>query len=132
MENIVRNGFVGLAIGAVFAAIVFFIGDAVSGPLEAEPVGEISIGPVVTNTIAGGIAGMIIAAIASRFGRPRQIFTVVCVVLLVVYAIPPFVQAETVETAVWLNVMHIGAAVPILGRLRPALPEIKGGPVADD
>ena len=36
---------------------------------------------------------------------------------LTLYAILPFVAAEEVATAIWLNVMHLVAAAPIVGGL---------------
>jgi len=36
---------------------------------------------------------------------------------LVSYGILAFVRAETASTALWLNAMHIGAAIPIVGTL---------------
>ena len=136
MTNIIRNGFVGTVIGAVFAVIVFLIGDAMSGPLEVTPPGQslraVNVATVIGAVITGGVVGTILAAIASFLPRPRQIFRIACLVGLVGYAIPPFVQSELFSTGVWLNVMHIGAAVPIVGRLSPVLAERKGEPVPSD
>lgn len=132
MQDIIRNGVVGLVIGAVFASIVFFIGDAVSGPFEVTPIGQdetitVAVPSVVFATIVGGIIGMVLAIVASFLPRPRQIFRGACLVGLVVLAVSAFGASEAFETGVWLNVMHVGAAVPIVGRLTEGLPERRGG-----
>ncbi len=131
MTDIIRNGFVGTVIGAVFVSIVFFIGDAMSGPFVVTPPGQsdtvtLGVGNVVVATIMGGVVGTILAIVSSFLPRPRTIFRGLCLVGLLGYAIPPFMSSELFSTGVWLNVMHLGAAVPIVGRLAPGLPERRG------
>ena len=41
---------------------------------------------------------------------------------LVMYGTVPFTAAEETTTAVWLNVMHVLAALPIVGLLARQLP----------
>jgi len=43
-------------------------------------------------------------------------------VALVMYGTVPFTAAEETTTAVWLNVMHVLAALPIVGLLARQLP----------
>ena len=47
----------------------------------------------------------------------RITFVVICVVGLVLYGIVPFTAAEETATAVWLNLMHLAVALPIVGGL---------------
>ncbi len=73
-------------------------------------------------TVAGGLAGTALAWLMRRLAAPpRHWFGVVCVVLLIGYGLLSFVRAEEVSTGVWLNIMHIGAAVAIIGTLWLAL-----------
>lgn len=115
-------------IGAIVAVvIVVFIGDAVSGPLLVTPPGadapeEVAVVAAIFSTFFGGVAGLAIAALCKKFlGNPASVFLGVCVVGLVLYGIVPFVASESVSTGVWLNIMHIAAAIPIVGSLTQAL-----------
>jgi len=118
-----KSGVIGI-IGAVIAvAITILIADAVSGPLLTTAPGadapeEVAIGTALGFTAFFGLVGIGIAALCQRFlGNPAKAFLTICVVGLVIYGIFPFTAAEEVATAVWLNVMHIVAAVPIVGLL---------------
>ncbi len=117
-----RSAAVGIVGALVLVAIVFFIADAVSGPLMVTAVGadapeELPLGGALFATVIGGLAGIVIAAVASRFDRGPTIFLIVCVVGLVLYGFLPFGATDDNSTAWWLNAMHIAAAVPIVGSL---------------
>ncbi len=68
-----------------------------------------------------GIGRLILTAIALLTQRFRQrgvrSFLGVATVLLVLSFISPFQAAETIETAVSLSLMHIAAAMGIVGAL---------------
>ena len=49
-------------------------------------------------------------------------FLAVSLLGLTLYGILAFVRAEETYTAIWLNAMHIAAAVPIVGGLMRLLP----------
>ncbi len=69
-------------------------------------------------TVAGGLDGLGLAAAGRRFlSNPATAFLGICVVGLVLCAIVRFTAAEEVSTGIWLNAMHIAAAVPIFGGL---------------
>ena len=110
-------------ITAVVAVVItYVIADAISGPPMATPPGgdaveEVTLGGAVVATVIGGIVGTILAFISSRLGRPVQIFTGLCVVGLIVYGIVAFAAADDSTSGLWLNIMHLAAAVPIVGGL---------------
>jgi hypothetical protein len=129
----VKAAGVGIVAAVVGVVIMFLIADALSGPLLVTPVGadspeETTVVLAAVFTVVGGIVGLGIAALCKRFlGNPPAAFLGICAVGLTLYAIMPFVAAEEVATAIWLNVMHLVAAAPIMGSL---VTELRGpGPL---
>ena len=82
----------------------------------------ITIAAVLVFTVLGGAIGIGLALVANRFRRPRTTFVNAAVVALLLYGIMPFAAAEATSTAIWLNAMHLAAAVPIIGLLARSLP----------
>lgn len=125
-------------IGALAAvAVTFLIGDAVSGPLMATSPGAdapepVLIGAALAGTAVGAVAGIGLAALCKRFlAKPAPVFVGICVVGLIAYGAFSFAASETVSAGVWLNVMHIAAAVPIVGALLQTLsPAAAGSPIS--
>ncbi len=85
--------------------------------------GEVTLGNVIGFTILGGTVGAVLAYVIGRFGRrPRLTFLAVTLIALAGYAVVPFTAAESIETAVWLNIFHVVVAVPVIGMLTRYLP----------
>ena len=53
-------------------------------------------------------------------------FLVICFLGLAGYASAPFAAAETVATAVWLNVLHLVVAAPVVAVWARHLPSTRG------
>lgn len=70
----------------------------------------------------GGAVGIGLGHAARRLSRPQAGVVAVCAVALVLYGIMPFNVADETSTAIWLNVMHLVAAVAISGSLARRLP----------
>ncbi len=119
----VRTAAASIVAAVVGVVIVFLIADAISGPLLVTPQGadspeETTIGLAAGFTVVGGLVALGIAAVSQRFlSNPPAAFLGICAVGLILYAILPFTAAEEVSTAIWLNVMHLVAAIPIVGGL---------------
>ena len=120
--SLLRNAGVGIvaAVGAV--VITFFIADIISGPLMATQPGadgaqEVPLAGAAISTLIGGVVGTVLAFMTSRTARATLLFLAICVVGLVLYGLLAWSAAETTSTGVWLNVMHLAAAVPIVGKL---------------
>ncbi|MEM9565622.1 MAG: DUF6069 family protein [Actinomycetota bacterium] len=133
-DTLLRQAVVGTVAAAIAVAIVFLIGDAISGPLLAAQPGsdvseEVPLGGAIFSTVIGGVAGVVLALIATRTARPARIFVTICVVLLVLYGVVAFVAADDVATGIWLNVMHLAAAIPIVGSLAGWLQTRQQAPV---
>ena len=120
-NSLLQSSAVGIVAAVIAVVVVWFIADAVSGPLMAnDPSGELAevpVGSAVVAVIIGGLIGVLIAFLVKGLGRPVETFVGICVVGLVLYGVFALVQADDVATGIWLNVMHLAAAVPIVGAL---------------
>ena len=123
MSNSLLRISLGAVIGAVvFVVITFLIGDAVSGPLMVTPAGadqpeELAIGAPIVATVIGALVGIGLAALVKQFGWSASIFGLICLVGLVAYGALAFSAGEHFADGVWLNAMHLAAAIPIVGLL---------------
>lgn len=98
------------------------LGHAITGS-ETPDIETVGLRNSLSATAVGALLGWLAAAIALRWtNRPRLIFIVVTVAGFIGWGIMAFTQAETIETALWLNGLHIVAAVPIIGTLARELP----------
>lgn len=123
---IARAGGLGTGIALGVVLVVYLIADAASGPLLVTQPGsdaadEVTLGAVLTFTVLGGVVGLGLALVVHRRRWSPSTFVAVCVAALVLYGIMPFVAAEQTSTAIWLNAMHLAAAVPIVGLLARSL-----------
>ena len=114
------------AIGSTFALAAFAIARLFDDPLLVRPecgsgeAEELQAIVVVLATLAiGGLGGFGLAFLSSRFSptAPRRTFLTLCLVGLGIYGVLAFVRTDQASTAVWLNVMHLVAAAPIVGML---------------
>ncbi len=112
----------------VLVTIVFLAASAATDNLLVTPPGgdaaeELTLGIVLFTTVVGGLLGTALAWTMSRFApRPRRTFVLVCGVGLVLYGIVPFTAAEETATGVWMNLMHLSVALPVVGGLATYLP----------
>jgi len=122
-NSLLRAGGLGIIGALILVFITFLIADAVSGPLSVTPPGgdgpeALAIGDTIVPTVLGGLIGVGLAALTRRFfSNPSRVFIGICIAGLILYGIAPFSAAEETATAIWLNVMHIAAAIPIVGLL---------------
>lgn len=123
--NVMKAGAMGIAAALPLVLVVYLVADAVSGPLLVTQPGddvaeEVPVGAALGFTALGGVVGIGLALVVARRWSAST-FVKICVVGLALYAVMPFVSAEEVATAIWLNVMHVAAAVPIVGLLARAI-----------
>lgn len=108
----------GTGIAVVLTAAAYLMATATTGQLTVTGAGEVTLGNVVGFTTLGGTVGAALAYAAGRFARrPRLTFLAVTLIALAGYAVVPFAAAETTRTAIWLNVFHVLAAIPVIGML---------------
>lgn len=124
MKNTIIAGAIGTAIGLVLAVVVMLVARAADVDFIVENnfgdggLEEVGIGQTIPAVIIGGAVLTALALVMRRFGeRGVRLFLGVATVLLVLSFISPFQAAETTETAVSLSLMHIAAAMGIVGAL---------------
>lgn len=112
----------GLALLLVASAYV--AAHQLSGPLVVAGGGEVTLGIVTVFTVVGGSVGAVFAVVIGRFSRrPRPTFLVATLIALAGYAVVPLAIARSIGTAFWLSLLHVVAAVPVIGILARWLPE---------
>lgn len=120
-----RYALVGL--GTIVAAIVanvlvYSIGRAIVG-YDPEFIVLADVSPAILFTVVPAIVAVVLYALLMRFtSDPARIFTIIAAVVLVLSLIPDFTYIPTVPgastgQAVVLAIMHIVAAVVIVGML---------------
>ncbi len=125
--NLPKAALVGTVIGILAAIVFWFIATAISGDLIVTPPGEsvpdrVPVGVMVPSVGIGGVAGLVIAFVLSKVtSNPATAFVATCLVALVLYGTYSFIRAEDLATGFWLNVLHIAAAIPIVGLLHRSL-----------
>lgn len=125
-----RLHFVAVGGGAVVVALVYAAAKATGDSLVTRP--EFGSGAAEPLELVEAILvtlflGLVIGPLAAWIGRrqlrsPRNGFLAFSAVGLGVYGIIAFVRADAFSTAIWFNVMHLGAAIPIVGSINRALP----------
>lgn len=119
--NLIRNMAIGTALAAVAVAVVFVIAEAISGDLLIAGTGDAApesppIGFAIGGTIFFGVIATLFATLLRKFAsQPGKIFGIVSVVVLIAYGAFAFGAAEDSTTGIWLNVMHVIGAIPLVG-----------------
>ncbi|MEZ4736458.1 MAG: DUF6069 family protein [Caldilineaceae bacterium] len=118
MGSIVRAGAIGILIAAVINLILYFISTAIGAlPAMASMGQPITLLPVLTFTIGGGIAATILYLILTRFlspDRANTVFVIIASLVIIGMAFTPItsVVEATVSTVLILESMHLAAALP--------------------
>lgn len=110
-------------VAVLLVAAAFLLAQEFANPLVVAGTGEITLANVTGFTVFGSTVGAAIAYFVRRFSRrPRPTFLTVTLIALAGYAVVPFTAAESVQTAVWLNIFHVVVAIPVVGLLSRSLP----------
>jgi hypothetical protein len=116
----------GTGTAALLVASAYLLANLFAGPLVITGGGEVTLRDVIGFTALGGTLGAALAYAIDRFAqRPRLTFVAVSLIALAVYAVVPFTAAESIETAVWLNIFHVVVAIPVIGMLTRYLPRVR-------
>lgn len=116
------NALMALVAASVANAIVYFIASALGAVPETVLVGPMSqpitLLPVVSATMMGAVAGIVVYAGLLRFTQqPKRIFTIMAVVVLLVAIAPTLTLGAPAAMVVALNVMHVVAGGIIVALL---------------
>jgi hypothetical protein len=113
----------GTGSAVLLVSSAYLIARQLADPLVVTGAGEITLGSVTGFTILGATIGAALAGGIARFSRrPRATFIAVTLIALAGYAVVPFTAAESIGTALWLNLFHLVVAVPVIGMLVRWLP----------
>jgi len=113
----------GTGIAIFVVTFVYTMADGLAGPLLVTGPNEVTLPNVLVFTIIGGTVGAALAYVIGRFTRsPRLVLLAVAVIALAGYSVAPFTAAESLETAIWLNIFHLVVAIPVIGTLVRYLP----------
>ncbi|MEM9467804.1 MAG: DUF6069 family protein [Actinomycetota bacterium] len=122
MKTLMRAAANGIVTAVVFVVAVYFVADAASGPLLVEGsnggLAEARLVGAVVFTILGGLISAGIAYLLRTRPRAELRFINICAGFLIVSGAWAFSQAHDLTTGIWLNVMHLAAAAPIIDQLR--------------
>ena len=113
----------GTGIALLLVASAYLVAQALADPLVVAGAGEVTLDNVTGFTIVGATVGAALAAAIGRFSRrPRLTFLVATLIAVAGYAVVPIAAAESIGTAIWLNLFHLIVAVPVIGILARWLP----------
>lgn len=118
--SIVRAGAIGIVIAAVLNVILYFISTSIGAlPVMASMGQPITLMPVLTFTVGGGIAATILYLILTRFldhGRANTVFVTIASLVLIGMAFGPItsIVEPTVISVLMLEIMHLAAGLPLM------------------
>lgn len=117
----------GTLIAAVLVTIAYLIATSLADPLVVEDIGAVGLANVLTFTVLGATFGIGLAIATTRLVRkPRLTFVAVSWAAVAGYSVLPFTAAESIHTAIWLNIFHLLVAVPVIGLMARQLPRDAG------
>ncbi len=113
----------GTSTAVLLIATAYLVAQVLADPLVVAGTGEVTLGNVTGFTVLGATVGTALAYPIRRFARrPRPTFLAVTLIALAGYAVVPITAAESVQTAIWLNIFHLVVAIPVIGILSRSLP----------
>lgn len=122
-RSFIQAGLTGGIIATVINLILYFVGNALNGgPMRVDTPGQglqelPFFAVIMLSLIPGLIAGLIYALLKRFISKARIIFLALAAVVFVVFFFGPFSAAQSTVTLWILQVMHIGAALPIIAFL---------------
>ena len=118
-SSFLRSAATGILIGAVLVTLVWVVARVTGEDFRIQAPGAdtpeklpIFFPPIVTILLGAIATG--VALLFRRRGWSARIFYGVAVTFLILYGLSAFSRADTTGTGIWLNVMHIAAAVGIV------------------
>ena len=118
-----KNGLLGGGIAAVLSLVLFFIGDAVAGPIEVAlqpgaPLAPLPWIAVVMATLVPAIVGaLLLSGLQRTMANGTRIFQITAVVITLLSLFPAITQAGSTGAAVLLSLLHFVAAGAIVWAL---------------
>lgn len=131
--RLVIFGFLALLVVSIVNVLVLFIGLAiVEFPAEfvEGPFGPLAVGPVVVNSVVAALGATLVYGVVTRYSaRPNRTFSIIAGVFLVLsfaMFLAPDLSGAPLTVFAILGVMHVTAAITIVGILtRAAAQEVE-------
>jgi len=123
MNQFSRTGGLAIGLGVIAVLGVYLAARAVGADLMVAPefgsgpAKQLEVFPAIAATVASGVVGAGLARLTPRFAQPARTFVGLCLAGLVIYGYLTVARSDNNSTVIWLNVMHVAAAVPIVGLL---------------
>ena len=116
-----------IVVSMVGVLIVWLLASVISPDIRVDTPSEDNAklewwGPSLAIIFPYGLGALIGAWLMVRFRKPRIWWYILAIVALIAAGAQAFAQANTTESAIWLNVMHFVAAaaiVPVVARFLP-------------
>jgi hypothetical protein len=116
-----------IAVSMVAVFVVWLLASFISPDIRVDTPTEDNAklewyGPSLAMIFPYGLVALIAALLLIRFQKPRIWWYAVSVLALIFAGGQAFAQANTNESAIWLNAMHLAAAaiiVPVVARFLP-------------
>ena len=89
-----------------------------------SPAGELIpfFAPALFSVFQGIVGGVIVAWIAARTKSPKNVWLSISLIALALSFVMPFGGMSSIESALWLNLMHVVAGALVIPMVRSALP----------
>jgi len=123
--SFLRSAATGILIGAALVTVIWVVARVTGEDFLIQAPGSdtkeklpIYFPPIVTVLLGAIATGVALVFRWRRWGA--RVFYAVAAVFLILYGIAAFGGADTTGTCIWLNVMHVAAAigiVPPLGKM---------------
>jgi Family of unknown function (DUF6069) len=125
-QDFVKQAAIGLVAAIIGVIVVYFIAQAISPDLRADSIQgdneKITVFGALMAVVFQSVLAVIVGWILFHFRKPRTWWYAIAVIVLIFSAFNAFSSANTDETAIWLNIMHLvaaGAIVPAIARMLP-------------
>lgn len=123
-HRLAQYGLLAVIAASVVNVCLLFIGLAVAefpADFVGGPFGPLAVGPVVVNSAVAAVAATVVYGVITRYAaRPNRTFAIVAGVALVLsfaMFLAPDIAGAPLALYTFLSVMHVAAAVVIVGVL---------------
>ena len=120
-EHLARSA-TATATALAVATALFVAAPAVTVKSRGGSAQLVALADVLAATLVGSLGAVALAGLLRRFSRrPRPTGLVVGAAALMLYGLLAATVAESLASAIWLNVFHLGVVAPLVVGLAPSL-----------
>ncbi len=120
-DKLVLAGIIGGLVAAVINTIIYFVAQNFNGgpllvtfPQTIEPQPLPLFFVIIFSVVPGLVAGLIYAFLSRLTSKSRLIFLIIAAFVFIGFIFGPLTAASTFVVLWALELMHVGAAIPIL------------------